>query len=113
MNNVVQARLDNEGEPNSKVNLHNKDGSVKQERVYGQDRNPLLDTDWNHGGVRHVFPHTHEGKDGVRQDGVPFQGPPPLPKSASRLVVAGTILYWVITEGSRVAFPPRNLIPIA
>jgi len=26
--------------------------------------------------------------------------------------VGGMILYWVISEGSRFAFPPRNLLPV-
>jgi hypothetical protein len=26
--------------------------------------------------------------------------------------LVGTILYWVISEGSRILFPPRNLIPL-
>jgi len=113
----AMSKLPPKGKPNSKDKLHNKDGSVKQERVYGPDREPLLHTDWNHGGVGHVFPHTHEWKDGVRQDGVPFQGPPPPPSLVSNTqvtgwVVAGAVLYWVVSEGSRVVFPPRNLIPV-
>ncbi|MEA4828104.1 MAG: hypothetical protein VB130_16015, partial [Clostridium sp.] len=116
-NNVVQAKLGNKGAPNSKDKLYNKDGSVKQERVYGPDEKPLLDTDWNHGGVGHVFPHTHEWKDGERQDGVPFHGAPPPPRSVSntqisRWATAGITLYWVVSEGSRIVFPPRNLVPI-
>lgn len=27
-------------------------------------------------------------------------------------VAIGTILYWIVSEGSRIVFPPRNLIPI-
>lgn len=27
-------------------------------------------------------------------------------------VAIGTILYWMISEGSRILFPPRNLVPV-
>jgi len=39
-----------------------------------------------------------------------------LPGDEASLVAGGitfgTILYWVISEGSRVVFPPRNLVPV-
>jgi RHS repeat-associated protein len=48
--------------------------------------------------------------------------PPPAPpcpqkvkntvKSAAAGVSLAVILYWVISEGSRLAFPPRNLVPV-
>jgi hypothetical protein len=25
---------------------------------------------------------------------------------------AATVLYWIISEGSRILFPPRNLVPV-
>lgn len=76
----VPARdLPKEGNPDSRETLYNPDGSVKQERVYGPNREPSLDNDWNHGGVGHEFPHRHPWVDGERQDGIPFQGPPPPP----------------------------------
>jgi hypothetical protein len=31
---------------------------------------------------------------------------------ASKFAAAATTLYWLISIGSRVAFPPRNLIPV-
>jgi RHS repeat-associated protein len=32
--------------------------------------------------------------------------------NAAKAVGVGTILYWIISEGSRVLFPPRNAIPV-
>jgi hypothetical protein len=32
-------------------------------------------------------------------------------KDAGKLALVGTVLYWVVSESSRVLFPPRNLIP--
>lgn len=32
--------------------------------------------------------------------------------NAVKAVGVGTILYWIISEGSRVLFPPRNAIPV-
>jgi RHS repeat-associated protein len=70
-NVILSSSLPNTGEPNSKGILYNPDGSIKQEREYGPDGQPTKDTDYNHGGVGHVFPHEHDWKDGVRQDGIP------------------------------------------
>ena len=33
-------------------------------------------------------------------------------KNVAKGVAAGTILYWIISEGSRIFFPPRNLVPV-
>jgi hypothetical protein len=33
-------------------------------------------------------------------------------KNAAKGVAAGTIIYWIISEGSRILFPPRNLVPV-
>lgn len=123
-NNVVQANsLPKKGEPNSKETIYNPDGSVKQEREYGQDGQPVKDTDYNHGGVGHKFPHEHEWKDGVRQPGVPIPTPKPnqIQNSSSfeynitpaaGLAAIGTTIYLIISEGSRIVLPQRNLILI-
>ena len=55
----------------------------------------------------------------------PSSAPTPLPgtvphgnidlnaaANAGAWAAAGAVLYWVISEGSRIIFPPRNLIPI-
>lgn len=33
-------------------------------------------------------------------------------QNAANVVTVGVIIYWVVSEGSRFFFPPRNLIPI-
>ena len=39
--------------------------------------------------------------------------PPEPPSASERAVVAiGVVLYWLLSEGSRVAFPPRNFVPV-
>lgn len=77
------------------------------------------DTDYNHAGDDHEFPHKHRwdwNKKPPRQDWEP------IPKNDSSNIVdnageaagwatAGTALYWIISEGTRL-FPPRNLIPV-
>ncbi|MEL7568269.1 MAG: RHS repeat-associated core domain-containing protein, partial [Dehalobacterium sp.] len=98
------------GTPNSKDSLYNPDGSVKQEREYGPDGQPVLDTDYNHGGANHEFPHEHVWENGVR-------GPARSPKisNAGKVTgwaLVGTVVYWIVSEGSRILFPPRNLIPV-
>lgn len=58
-----------------------------------------------------------EARKGLRDGGTPESQLPPLItwKNAAGVaggVAVGTILYWVISEGSRILFPPRNLIPV-
>ena len=49
-------------------------------------------------------------RDGARAAGRPL--PPLVVQRAATAIGAGVILYWIISEGSRVLFPPRNLVPI-
>lgn len=43
---------------------------------------------------------------------IPFPTPSPeVVEDCGWVVVAGTVIYWCISEGTR-AFPPRNLVPI-
>jgi RHS repeat-associated protein len=58
-----------------------------------------------------------EARKGLRDRGTPESQLPPLItwKNAAGVaggVAVGTILYWVISEGSRILFPPRNLVPV-
>jgi hypothetical protein len=38
--------------------------------------------------------------------------PTPSPKKACFWVTVGVVTYWVCSEGSRIVFPPRNLVPV-
>ncbi len=58
-----------------------------------------------------------EKRKGLRDGGAPESQLLPLitRKNAAGVaggVAVGTILYWVISEGSRILFPPRNLVPV-
>jgi hypothetical protein len=133
-NTVLSSRLPRTGQPNSTQDLLNPDGSLKQRRWYGPDGKPVRDRDYNHPGKNHVFPHDHEWdweKTPPRQTGVPVPKPVPTPVPAPNPSQAnyqhgynqneltevagwgllGTALYWIISEGSRFAFPLRNLVP--
>ncbi|MEO8493493.1 MAG: RHS repeat-associated core domain-containing protein [Planctomycetota bacterium] len=52
----------------------------------------------------------------VFPDTIPIRDPLELPEveleDAAAVVTAGVVLYWLISEGSRILCPPRNLIPI-
>ena len=105
------------GKPNSVGKLYNQDGSVKQERVYGPDGNPIKDTDYNHGGDNHEFPHEHEWENGKRGSAKPVEkqkssNTAETIQEVSKWAMIGTALYWIVSEGSRIVFPPRNLIPV-
>lgn len=122
------------GEPNSTTTEYNEDGSPKQVRVYGPDGKAQKDIDYNHGG-NHEFPHEHEwdwSKKPPRQPGKTIPTPCLAPDQSqgagstantesglgnliselSGLAAVGAVVYYVISEGSRVIFPIRNLIPI-
>jgi len=57
---VVENSLPKTGEPGSTGYEYNKDGSVKKKREYGPDGRALRDTDYNHPGDKHKFPHVHD-----------------------------------------------------
>lgn len=129
----AQAALPPDGPAGETLVEKNKDGSPKQERTYGPDGKAEYDVDYNHGGVGHVFPHGHEwdwSQENPRQPGKPIPTPCPAPipdqgasnndsnnssdtaKKIAEGIGLGTILYFIISEGSRIVIPIRNLIPI-
>lgn len=51
----------------------------------------------------------------VGHDGNPVNQPGQTPAPSTdqvKMVGGAAILYWIISEGSRIAFPPRNLVPV-
>ena len=153
-------RLPSIGLPNSVGYEYGSEGQITKERRYGPDGRAIQDTDYEHGGSNHKFPHDHEwdwskgNKKPDRKPGVPRPGAKKLPqkqkdkndennkkgkrprkrwsirrivdrlkgvkfpqiskgaKKAAALGTAGTITYFIISEGSRIIFPVRNLIPV-
>jgi RHS repeat-associated protein len=101
-------------EPNSTVTIPQPDGSTTT-RTYGPDGKAVKDVDTHpdHGAGS---PHAHDwdwGKKPPRQPGRPLT--PEEQKNMKRAaggVTAGVIIYWVVSEASRILFPPRNLIPV-
>ena len=139
------------GLPDSIGYEYGEKGQIIKERRYGPDGRAVQDTDYEHGGPHHKFPHDHnwdwnEGDSNPkRKDGVPKPGAKKLPpkqknkndknkkrpkkkwkirkpaflqvskntkKAVTGATVLGTIVYFIVSEGSRVVFPPRNLIPV-
>ena len=102
------------GKPDSLGKIYNPDGSVKQERKYGPDGQPVKDTDYNHGGANHEFPHEHEWKDGVRGPAqpIPENKSSDTTKKTDIWAGIGIIIYWIVSEGSRILVPARNLVPV-
>lgn len=113
------------GKPNSIHEEYNRDGSLKQRRQFGKNGQAEKDVDYSHGGIGHKFPHVHDWN---WKDGKPNRDNSRKPKEgelqemeekakevAKGITVGtalGTALYFIVSEGSRVVFPPRNLIPI-
>jgi hypothetical protein len=64
-----------------------------------------------------IDPKTGKRKDEHLEPGTPVPFPEPAarvtvdPKAAANTIGVGVIIYWIISEGSRL-FPPRNLIPV-
>ena len=104
-------------EPGSTVTIPSPDGG-STERTFGPNGKAEKDIDRGHGGEKHggvPDPHAHDWdwtKPRPRQPGRPL-----TPEEQSNLkrtaggVTAGVIIYWIISEATRL-FPPRNLIPI-
>lgn len=56
---ISARRLDDHGDPNSRVDRYNENGELVQQRWYGPDGRAILNRDWKHGGSGHTFPHDH------------------------------------------------------
>ena len=54
------------------------------------------------------------GQDEGAEDaaGRPAEPPSVGGDAVARDISAGVVLYWVISEGLRIVFPPRNLVPV-
>ena len=109
------------GTPNSSSFLYNPDGSIKQIRIYDSDGYPKIDIDFNHNGKNIKFPHKHTWKNGVRsKEHEPLDWDNEDESNVEKkdsfwyevVVIGGVVLYVVISEGSRIFFPVRNVIPI-
>ena len=111
-------QLPTRGEPNSTQEIYNEDGSVKRRRYYDEEGKANKDIDYNHGGVRHEFPHMHDWEwEGALPERKPQREPKKgelekAEKITAAIAVSGTVLYYLISEGSRIVFPVRNLIPV-
>ena len=108
------------GEPGSTKTLYGPDGKIKQQRKYGPDGTPEEDIDYDHGGTGHTFPHRHRWKDGKRgpaepmpqEEIAPSKSPIEVISEMTGLTGLALILYLIISEGSRIVFPVRNLVPV-
>ncbi|MCL2255520.1 MAG: hypothetical protein FWC11_01515 [Firmicutes bacterium] len=64
INKFVGSRLNDEGAPNSKSELYDKFGDLKQERWYDSNGDAIWDRDWKHKwDPKHgepKFPHDHD-----------------------------------------------------
>lgn len=115
-----------EGEPGS-VKQRKRGNTVIQERKYGPDGLPEVDTDYEHGGVGHTFPHQHVWKGKKRGQAQPMPPREPEPQNIiiapnpigiealeaiTGLTGSALLIYIVISEGSRLLVPVRNLVPV-
>jgi len=62
-------------------------------------------------------PDDHKGTHAPHWDVQPEKGPGyrtvyPSATTVAEGVTFGVVLYWIISEGSRIVFPPRNFVPI-
>ena len=65
-NSTKPSSLPPAGTPNSVGKHYNPDGSLKQERAYGPNGQPVRDRDYNHSGKDLEFPHDHVWENGER-----------------------------------------------
>jgi RHS repeat-associated protein len=65
---------------------------------YGEDGRPMT-------------PDEAHGRGGT-QTATPMSVTPQQAGAAAKGVAWGVIIYWTVSEGSRILFPPRNLVPV-
>jgi RHS repeat-associated protein len=121
---MQSSRTPAKGAPGTSINLPGDKPGQKTIRIFGDDGRAVKDIDFghNHGAGD---PHAHDWdwtSDTPRGPGRPLEpgenpdGPPIIdPDAAARAAewaTAGTVLYWIVSESSRVLFPPRNLVPL-
>ena len=97
------------GNPNTTVRYPAPGGGYT-DRTYGPDGRATKDIDKGHDHNNTGDPHAHDwdwSKDSPRQPGRPL-----TPEEAAALATIGTVLYWIVSEGSRIVFPIRNLVPV-
>jgi len=111
-------RIPSEGRPNTTDTFPNRSGG-RTERNFGPDGRAKTDVDHGHDHGA-GDPHGHDWdwtKDTPRQPSRPLT-PEETAKAgkqasnAAKVVAVGVVIYWVVSEGSRIFFPPRNLVPI-
>jgi RHS repeat-associated protein len=100
--------------PDSTVTIPDgKGGST--ERTFGPDGRAVKDIDRGHDHGA-GDPHAHDwdwGKKPPRQPGRPLTPEEGTNlKRTAKTVTAGVIIYWIVSEGSRILFPPRNPVPV-
>ncbi len=103
------------GPPDTTVNLPGDKPGTGTDRTYGPDGRAVKDVDTGHDHGA-GDPHAHDwdwSKARPRQPGRPLT--PEEQAALKKTAVWGTVgvvTYWVVSEGSRILFPPRNLVPI-
>jgi len=107
------------GDPDSTVRIPgNKPGS-HTDRTYGPDGKAVKDVDYGHDHGK-GDPHAYDWdwtKARPRQPGRPLtpEEKQQIENTAKKVGfwgTAGVVTYWIISEGSRIVFPPRNLVPV-
>ena len=81
-------------------------------RTSGPDGKAVKDVDRGHDHGS-GDPHVHDWDWGKKPPRQP--GRPPTPdelKHAAGGATVGVIIYWIVSEATRILFPPRNLIPV-
>ena len=100
------------GKPNSTKVTYDKNGNKKQERQYDKDGRAQRDVDY----VPNEEPHEHDWDWSGENEKAPKRGERKpvenVSKKVKKAAILGTTLYFIISEGSRIVIPIRNLVPI-
>lgn len=114
--------------PNPTKQGYDMDENVKQESGYDERGGVVIDIDYKHNGDN-IFPNSHgwewkyipsdkkperdtrENEDNGTKKGAK-KAAKKMAKKMTTGATVGTIIYYIISEGSRFVFPVRNLVPV-
>jgi hypothetical protein len=95
--------------PDTTVTIPKPNGG-STDRTFGPDGRAVKDVDSGH--AHDPEPHAHDWDWSKTPPRQPRRDLTPEEKKQVATAAKWMLVYWIISEGSRILFPPRNLVPV-